>query len=378
MPHLPRRATLYRLGLPDEASARGAARALAERGHTAVCLAPLRPDLPFITAWQVTSLDQGPYPDGDVHWWTAAEERCVAVVADTYGGGHTCLQEDAATARRLLLDGAEFVADRSPADVRELRLAALRWEPDRVPAPAVVHALDAPGLPCTPGEPVVLHGLDEVPWSSLVHAYRTAEDVPEMFRALAANDGGWDEALSRYFSAVVHQGTCFACTPGTVEFLVQLALAPGLAPGRRRNLLLDLAHMATLYYGGLHEAETRAEIVRRVPRLLALWPDVPAPLRAWLLVLAALAPDTAAGRLDGFRAFRVGVEGPSPALDLALAMCARDDGAVLDITADAAAWDDDVPRMLEVARPLRVRQLNVLMHLALAEFGPRTVRGDTG
>ncbi|MFI0354593.1 hypothetical protein [Actinomadura sp. 9N407] len=380
MSHAPRLATAFSIELPDEASARRAAELLTERGHTVVRVGPRTPGVPYPGSWwRVTGLDEGPYPSDDEHWWMAAEERFIAGAAGDLGGGYACTQADPETARRFLPEG-ETVADRTAAEVREARLAALCLERARVPAPRILHHLKVPEPDSVlTGGPIPLAGLDDVPWASLTHAYGTAEDVPEMLTRLAAGGEGWSAAMAAYFSAVVHQGTHYESTPPSIGFLVQIAKAPRLPARHRLDLLMGLAHMATdLCHPPLpYEIQTRQEIVRHLPGLLDVWPDVSGPSRAWLVVLAAHVPGTASVRLSEFRAFRRSVEGPSPALDLALAMCADDGDAVLDLTLDAASWHDEVPR--ELARPgaLRDRQMEVLLHLARAEFSPRSEMGES-
>jgi hypothetical protein len=375
MSHAPRLATVYSIELPDEASARRTAGLLTERGHTVVRVGPRTPGARYAGSWwRVTGLDEGPYPSDDEHWWMTAEERFIAGAADDLGGGYACTQALPETARRFLPDG-ETVADRTAAEVREARLAALRLEPARVPAPRVLHHLNEPEPEGDlAGAPIPLVGLDDVPWASLTHAYGTAEDVPEMLTRLAAGGEGWSAAMSAYFSAVVHQGTHYESTPRAIVFLVQLTRAPRLPARHRLELLMGLAHMATdlCHPPTPYETLTRQEIIRHLPALLDVWPDASGPSRAWLIVLAAQAPGAVAVRLPEFRAFRRTIEGPSPALDLALAMCSGDGDAVLDLTLDAASWHDEVPRVLAGPGVLRDRQMDVLLLLARAEFSPRS------
>ncbi|MGH3389508.1 MAG: hypothetical protein ACRDOO_11600 [Actinomadura sp.] len=332
------------------------------------------------SCWRVTGLDEGPYPSDDEHWWTAAEERVISGLAVAHGGGYTCSQAEPGTARRFLPQG-EVAADRTVEQVRDLRVAALSQEPARVPAPAVVHQLRDPEPSAGPaGEPVALSGLDDIDWAARSHAYGSAEDVPDLLLRLAANDEGWDEAMYDYYGAVVHQGTCYDCTPLTIGFLVQLACAPQLVPAYRLEVLIGLAYVATLDPEpacgeaiGDHasaEAATCQEIINHLPALLGRWPGASASVRAWLIVLAAWEPAAAAGLLPEFQAFRGQVEGPSPALDLALALIAGDGDAALDRTLNAAAWDEQIPDLLEDPQPVAARHLKVLEHLAMAELSP--------
>ncbi|WP_433476834.1 hypothetical protein ACQPZP_07110 [Spirillospora sp. CA-142024] len=369
MIHVPRHATTFSLFVSDEETAREGAQELAARGHTLVRVAPASG-----SGWRIASLDEGPYPDEDETWWTAAEDRVVTELAVDLGADLGRSVAHPETARRFFPEG-EAVCDRTVEQVRDTRISAFSRIPARASRPAVVHDLGNPEPPEGPtGEPVVLRGLDDVDWAALTGAYGPADEVPDILRGLAANDEEWDEAIDEYFSTVVHQDTCYDCTPETVRFLVQLARAPQLSPVYRLDLLIHLTYIATIDpvpptgEAGSDEAATCQAITDHLPELLALWPDASAAARAWLIVLAALRP--AADRLPDFQEFRRQVDGPSPALDLALALVSGDDDAVLDLTLAAASWDEQVSAMLETPIPLRVRHLKILSHLALTELTP--------
>ncbi|WP_433466802.1 hypothetical protein [Spirillospora sp. CA-128828] len=369
MIHVPRHATTFSLFVPDEETAREGAQELAARGHTLVRVAPASG-----SGWRIASLDEGPYPDEDDTWWTAAEDRVVTELAVDLGADLRRSMAHPETARRIFPEG-ETVCDRTVEQVRDTRISALSRIPARATRPAVVHDLGKPEPPDVPtGEPVVLRGLDDVDWAALTGAYGSAEEVPDILRGLAANDEGWDQAMEEYFSAVVHQDTCYDCTPETVRFLVQLTRAPHLSPVYRLELLIHLSYIATIEpvpptgEDGSDEAATCRAVIDRLPDLLGFWPDAPAAARAWLIVLAALRP--ARDRLPDFQEFRRQVDGPSPALDLALALVSGDDDVVLDLTLAAASWDEQVSAMLETPIPLRARHLKILFHLAQAELTP--------
>ncbi|MBR7835015.1 hypothetical protein KDL01_17200 [Actinospica durhamensis] len=70
----------------------------------------------------------------------------------------------------------------------------------------------------------MLLGLADIDWSSMHHAYGTAEEVPELLEQLASPDADVrGKALSRFYSAVHHQGDVMNCTVATLPFLLDLA-----------------------------------------------------------------------------------------------------------------------------------------------------------
>ncbi|MER6319070.1 hypothetical protein ABT237_35750 [Streptomyces sp. NPDC001581] len=113
-----------------------------------------------------------------------------------------------------------------------------------------------------------LDGLDARPWSSLSHAYGSAEDVPDLLRALTGADvDAADEALSELYGSVLHQGTVYAASAEAVPFLAGIAAA-----GHRTADVLALL-------GGMAESEdedgvapgaVRAAVAGRLPLLLPL------------------------------------------------------------------------------------------------------------
>ncbi|WP_234331152.1 hypothetical protein [Streptomyces sp. NRRL F-4474] len=113
-----------------------------------------------------------------------------------------------------------------------------------------------------------LDGLDTRPWSSLSHAYGSAEDVPDLLRALAGADvAAADEALSELYGSVLHQGTVYAASAEAVPFLAEIAVA-----GHHTADVLALL-------GGMAESEdedgvapgaVRAAVADRLPSLLPL------------------------------------------------------------------------------------------------------------
>jgi hypothetical protein len=89
----------------------------------------------------------------------------------------------------------------------------------------------------------VLERLDEVPWSTLTHAYGSAADVPELLRGLASADPDEREAaLSELHGNAWHQGAVYPATPHLVPFLLELLAEPEL-PGKA-GLLRYLGRLA--------------------------------------------------------------------------------------------------------------------------------------
>jgi hypothetical protein len=80
----------------------------------------------------------------------------------------------------------------------------------------------------------LLDQLDEIPWQRLHHAYGTAEDVPELLRALARPDQK-ESALNELFHIIWHQGSVYEASSYAVPFLFELACEQSIA--RREDLL---------------------------------------------------------------------------------------------------------------------------------------------
>src|SRR5258708_14521335 len=95
---------------------------------------------------------------------------------------------------------------------------------------------------------LMLDDLDSIPWDRLTHAYGSAEDVPDLLRALRtyteSAEGDDEEAASLWqlFGSIWHQGTVYEATAYAVPFLIELAADP-LTPDRVviLGLLADIA-----------------------------------------------------------------------------------------------------------------------------------------
>lgn len=70
----------------------------------------------------------------------------------------------------------------------------------------------------------MLEGLDDIPWSTLEHAYGDAADIPNIIRVLVSSDPGQREwAQDMLDMGPFHQGSLYSCTPFVVRVLLQIA-----------------------------------------------------------------------------------------------------------------------------------------------------------
>ncbi|MEV4174709.1 hypothetical protein [Nonomuraea sp. NPDC049709] len=75
----------------------------------------------------------------------------------------------------------------------------------------------------------MFEGLHDIDWASMEHAYGSAHEVPELLLALRSTDRGErHKALSRFYSAVHHQGAVVPCTTASLPFLFELAGDPAV------------------------------------------------------------------------------------------------------------------------------------------------------
>ncbi len=88
----------------------------------------------------------------------------------------------------------------------------------------------------------MLEGLDNIPWSTLNHAYGSAEDVPQLIWSLLdTNDDIRDKTLYSLYSNIWHQGTVYQATPYAVPFLVELLSVSTVT--RKYDILIYLSHL---------------------------------------------------------------------------------------------------------------------------------------
>ncbi|MFE0450048.1 hypothetical protein ACFW2D_01880 [Streptomyces sp. NPDC058914] len=113
-----------------------------------------------------------------------------------------------------------------------------------------------------------LDGLDSSPWSSFSHAYGSAEDLPDLLRALAGTDAGAaGEALSELYGSVLHQGTVYAASAEAAPFLARIAAAGHQVA----DVLMLLGGMAESEdEHGVAPGTVRAAVAGQLPLLLPL------------------------------------------------------------------------------------------------------------
>ncbi|SFD48895.1 hypothetical protein [Streptomyces aidingensis] len=143
--------------------------------------------------------------------------------------------------------------------------------------------------------------LDTVQWQSLTHAYGSAEDVPELIRALYQDDEETaGAALDGLLATIHHQGSVYPASAPAVPFLVHAARH---VTGRREELLMllslladhDPAERASPHWAGSAAGAVCAELCGELPELLPCLEDAGrgvrrAALRA-VVSVAGLLPD---------------------------------------------------------------------------------------
>ncbi|QIP86643.1 hypothetical protein GLX30_24450 [Streptomyces sp. Tu 2975] len=108
-----------------------------------------------------------------------------------------------------------------------------------------------------------LDGLDAHPWAGTTHAYGSAEDVPDVLRALTGDDGeAADEAVSELYGSVLHQGTVYAASADVAPFLARIAAA-GHKSADLLRLLGDMAGSDDEY--GVEPGTVRRAVAAQLP-----------------------------------------------------------------------------------------------------------------
>ncbi|WP_204061528.1 hypothetical protein [Microbispora corallina] len=219
--------------------------------------------------------------------------------------------------------------------------------------------------------PIDLSGLDDIPWADLGHAHGSAEDIPELLRALSDPFGDWDSTLDVLFGDdLLHQGSCYSATAPALPFLSRMIVS-GALPARQRldlfvwllvaadrwadSLLGDADHAVA--QGHLPIPATWTEDVHltvgeQLPELVSRWETEPPAVRFLLACLAGLYPHHARRIGDQISLMAQEFHGTRPGAYLLLAealVYARDDQA-LAVAADIIAWETNHdPGWLEVA-----------------------------
>lgn len=100
----------------------------------------------------------------------------------------------------------------------------------------------------------MLENLDKIDWRNLNHAYGEASDVPELIRALAANDEEARRgAIYELYGNIWHQGTVYEATSYAVPFLVELLEGNGVQD--KHEILILLFHLANGHsYREVHQS----------------------------------------------------------------------------------------------------------------------------
>lgn len=89
----------------------------------------------------------------------------------------------------------------------------------------------------------MLEGLEVINWHALEHAYGMADDLPDLLRSLASADAPFrQDALSKLYSNIYHQGTVFEATVYAIPFLIELIQTEAVKD--RDKILIYLAHLA--------------------------------------------------------------------------------------------------------------------------------------
>ncbi|QYN24176.1 hypothetical protein [Amycolatopsis sp. DSM 110486] len=231
-------------------------------------------------------------------------------------------------------------------------------------------------------------GLDDVDWAQLTHAHGSAEDVPELIRALGQNSSEWDAVLDELFGDdLLHQGTCYSATAPALPFIGQLAAAGSLPAARRLELHLWLITAADYWAAGLLGDADRAAaqgrfpaaaqwtqdvhrvVGEQVPALLARWTIEPPAIQYILACLAALYPQSGQCVAENTAALAATSAGCQIGqyLQLAELLQRTDDRQALTIAQQIATWD-------EYLRPAWLDAPNVTAALKAAHA---LVRGAT-
>ncbi|MFK0013259.1 hypothetical protein [Streptomyces sp. NPDC091027] len=124
--------------------------------------------------------------------------------------------------------------------------------------------------------PTALAGLDTHPWSTVDHAYGSAEDLPGLLRAFAEGGEDAEEALGELYSSIVHQGTVYAASVTAAPYLARIA-ASGRQTADALRLLGCLAESEDEH--DVEPGAVRAAVTAQLPLLVPLLDDEDAAVR---------------------------------------------------------------------------------------------------
>jgi hypothetical protein len=86
-----------------------------------------------------------------------------------------------------------------------------------------------------------------VPWSTLEHAYGTAEDVPNLLgKLLQSDEKVREDAWYHLYGNVFHQGTRYPATPYVIPFLIEMCASPEIL--KRGDILSFWGSLITGYF----------------------------------------------------------------------------------------------------------------------------------
>jgi hypothetical protein len=348
----------HNFSVPNEDEARRLVDALARHGFPHVAAWPAR----YGDGWLVSAVDEGPYPVSSVgDRQIAAVARAAALVAREYDG--------------YSVGGSRFDVSSLPLS-RPSGPISVTNPGARPPAPevSVVERPPIGELPFEPDHfelaPADLSGLDDVPWAALGHAHGSADDIPDLIRALAG-DEDWDDLVDELMGDdLLHQGSCYSATAPAIPFLVELI--GSLEVSRRLHLYVDLLAAAGRWGDSLvtdasrayvqHRdvrpdewtAEVNAAVGQSLPRLLARWDDEIPAVRFVLAALAGLFPQHGLSVADRVAAMADELHDTAhgACLDLAQALMSGRDEDIRRLAADISVWLDglhslDIPAIEE-------------------------------
>ncbi len=93
-----------------------------------------------------------------------------------------------------------------------------------------------------------LDGIDAIAWGEHRHAYGSAEDVPDLLRALASPDAAVRAKIFDDGFGLMHQGDVFEATALAIPFMIAMTCDAEIAVDARLMILALLTDMARTRY----------------------------------------------------------------------------------------------------------------------------------